>query len=153
MGCFFLQLSHFLLIFKATSMKPAAPLPRTKMLRKQTNEMSCGTWAGNPWLAVGLAPGTQRPQNTLAQTKWMFISFSLGSWEVGSSLHEVTQQDRTQPSVLLLHHSVGVVLVFVVEAGPPAGPPVPTCPKSGGGGAYITSGHSPSPQTSSHGHT
>lgn len=71
-------------------MKPAAPLPCTRMLRKQTNEMSCGTWAGNPWLAAGLASGTQKPQNTLAQTKWMFISLSLNSWEVGSSLHDVT---------------------------------------------------------------
>lgn len=63
------QLSCFLLILKAASVKPAAPLPCTLMLQKQTNEMSCGTWAGDPWFAGGLASGTQRPQNTLVQTK------------------------------------------------------------------------------------
>lgn len=52
------QLSCFLLILKATSVKPAAPRPCTLMLQKQTNEMSCGTWAGDPWFAGGLASGT-----------------------------------------------------------------------------------------------
>lgn len=56
------------------------------MLQKQIKEMSYVTWAGTSWLAVGLVSVTQRPQNTLAQAKWMFISLSLNSLEVGGEL-------------------------------------------------------------------